>query len=161
MFPRLDGQTVLIVDDRVEILDMFEDGFAAAGARVLRATSVDEALLLVRTETIDALISDLHMPMRTGHDLVREVRRMRAPDKRDVIAIAVSGRDSWSSVDPNASVRAGFDFHLQKPVMPDVLVEHVASMITRRRSASGTMATVTAADRQDDADAKDDPRRRR
>jgi CheY-like chemotaxis protein len=142
MFPRLDGQTVLIVDDRAEILDMFEDGFVAAGARVLRATNVDEALVIVRSESIDALISDLHMPMRTGHDLVREVRRMPRRDKRELIAIAVTGRDSPGSTDPTASVRAGFDFHLMKPVMPDVLVRHIAAMIDRRQRTSGTLPSV-------------------
>jgi CheY-like chemotaxis protein len=133
---------VLIVDDRLEMLDLFEDALAASGARVLRATSADEGPHLLRAHEVDALVSDLEMPVRTGHDLVRAIRRMRAPRKREVVAIAVTGGEAWSSVDPGVAVRAGFDFHLVKPVMPDVLVRHVASMIERRRPASGTLPVV-------------------
>jgi two-component system CheB/CheR fusion protein len=160
VFPRLDGCTVLVVDDRVEILDLFEDGLHAAGARVLRATCMDEALLLVRTERIDVLISDLQMPMGSGHDLVRAVRRMRHPGKRDVIAIAVTGAGGWDEVDPTMSVRAGFDFHLLKPVMPDALIRQVASMLERRRPESGTLPVVGAPSETEEEAVSGDRRRR-
>ena len=134
----LDGRTILVADDKPELVDMISDALRAAGATVLEARDGEEALVLLRSHHVDALVSDLKMPRMNGHELLRALRAMSAT-KRGLPAIAVSGEDSWKYLDPFAAALAGFDYHFIKPIAPEVLIEHLARLLPpdgrgRRRS---------------------------
>jgi two-component system response regulator GlrR len=66
--------TVLVVDDEVSMLGLLTLRFEAQGYRVESATSVDDAILILHTRTIDAIVLDVRMPGRPGLDLLRFVR---------------------------------------------------------------------------------------
>ncbi|MDQ3036148.1 MAG: response regulator [Myxococcota bacterium] len=142
----LAGRTIVVVDDHAGMLDLLDDTLASAGARVLRAANALDALALVVDHDVDAVVSDLRMPAMSGLDLARALRGLRAERKRSIVAVAVSGDDSWRYIDPNKAASAGFDYHLEKPVEPSVLVATVRELIERRaRSVSGTMPRIDAA----------------
>jgi len=141
----LAGRTIVVVDDHEGMRELLYDALSSAGARVLRATNAFDALAMVRENAVDALVSDLRMPAMNGLDLARAIRELRATDKSSIVAIAVSGDDSWKFVDPNRAAVAGFDYHMMKPVEPELLVSTVHELIRRRaRSASGTLPRVGA-----------------
>jgi len=132
MFSRkLGGRTILVADDKQELLEMLADALGAAGADVLTARNGEEALAQLRACRVDALVSDLKMPRMNGHELLRALRAMTQEDKRTLPAIAVSGEESWKYLDPFAAALAGFDYHFIKPVPPDVLVEQLARLLPR------------------------------
>ena len=51
------------------------------GAHVQTAGSVKEALRLLESYSPDLLLSDISMPERDGHAVMREVRRMEAQEQ--------------------------------------------------------------------------------
>ncbi len=59
--------TVLIVDDEVNALKVLSAILHDAGYRVLESLSVDKAIALLSREKIDAIITDLRMPVRDGY----------------------------------------------------------------------------------------------
>lgn len=124
----LDGRTILVADDKPELLDMLGDALRAAGASVLEARDGEEALELLRSHRVDALVSDLKMPRMNGHELLRALRSM-SPAKRSLPAVAVSGEDSWKYLDPFPAVLAGFDYHFIKPIAPELLIEQLARLL--------------------------------
>ena len=75
------GKTVLVVDDDREVREVALAVLAAAGYRVIAATSGDDAyrLLLARSDMrIDVLFTDVAMPGRfDGVDLARAARLLR------------------------------------------------------------------------------------
>ena len=134
----LEERTVLVVDDHPGLAEMFADALRDAGAEPLVAHQGLAALKMLRTHRVDAIVSDLQMPGISGFDLMKMVRSSRAARVRSVPAIAVSGEADWRFQDPFEAARAGFDFHLLKPVEPSALVEMVAAVMRwRKRKTEG------------------------
>lgn len=71
--------TLLLVDDERDILDSMAAylAFRMPGTRILQATGADEAMRLLRSQPVDAVVSDLRMPRRDGLQLLADVGRER------------------------------------------------------------------------------------
>jgi two-component system NtrC family sensor kinase len=60
---------VLVVDDSPVALEAIEEALAGHGWQVSSTTSTDEALSLLRTTPLEAVVCDLNMPEMTGMEL--------------------------------------------------------------------------------------------
>jgi two-component system CheB/CheR fusion protein len=111
---RLDGLSVLVVDDDPAPLDLYREILTLAGARVRVATSARAAILLVRQQVPDVVVSDIMMPGEDGYWLIRTLRELPVDQGGSVPALAVTGDPRTHS---SERVRAaGYDRHLAKPV---------------------------------------------
>lgn len=61
--------SVLVVDDYPRFRDSLSEALQASGYTVLAAASGDEALELLESHQIDAVVLDLHMPVMSGQTL--------------------------------------------------------------------------------------------
>jgi CheY-like chemotaxis protein len=75
------GQTVMIVDDEVALVQLGEEMLAQLGYEPVGFASSAEALAEFRAQPMrfDAVLSDEAMPVMTGSELAQEIRRIR-PD---------------------------------------------------------------------------------
>jgi DNA-binding NtrC family response regulator len=62
---------ILIVDDEAAIRKMLTIAFIKAGYGVLTVAHVLEAMHLLKTEEVDAVLSDVLLNSLSGHDLAR------------------------------------------------------------------------------------------
>lgn len=121
----LRGLAVLVVDDDPDACWTLGTILKIHGATVHTAGSVAEALELRERHVPEVLVSDLKMPIRDGHDLIREIRRFEGASRR-MPAIAVTG---CADADDRArAVENGFDLVLEKPVQPQRLLESIARL---------------------------------
>src|ERR1700676_4867320 len=67
---------ILIVDDQHSIRLMLESGLSMNGFRVSCARNGVEALAAARSETFDAVVSDIYMPNGDGLTMVQELRAL-------------------------------------------------------------------------------------
>lgn len=67
--------TLLAVDDEPNILGALRRLFRATGWRILTAGSAEEALALLATEPVDAVLSDMRMPGMDGVQFLESVSR--------------------------------------------------------------------------------------
>jgi DNA-binding NtrC family response regulator len=67
--------TVLIVDDEPNALRVLSAILQEDGYAVREALLVDQALDLIRTERVDAIITDVRMPARDGFQLFTHIRK--------------------------------------------------------------------------------------
>ena len=72
-------QTVLIVDDEINIIQSFQRLFRKEPFRILTANSGQQALDILTRETVDVIVSDQRMPAMTGAELFSIVQQ-RYPD---------------------------------------------------------------------------------
>jgi len=79
---------ILIVDDEAAIRSRLSVAFARAGYEVRTAADALQAMALCASESFDAMLSDVVMPMMDGHDLVQWVVR-NYPKIRCVLMTAV------------------------------------------------------------------------
>ena len=79
------------------------------------ATSVDAGLLRMADFMPDLLLSDIGIPGKDGHALMREIRRTERLGSR-VPAIALTAFSRKQDIDQ--ALAAGFDAHCAKPLRP-------------------------------------------
>ena len=121
---RLAGIRVLVVDDEAEVLTLTRAILEDEGAIVSGSASASDALDTLQRERPDALISDLSMPGNDGYWLIGKIRALSPARGGMTPAAAVTGN---VSVEDRARVlRAGFQFHVPKPVDWERLIGVVA-----------------------------------
>ena len=123
---RLDGVSVLLVDDDPMSLDLARSSLEYYGASVNTATSVSEARSQLSRDPPDVLVSDLRMPITDGLQLIHEVRELDAASGRHTPAAALTGL--VRNEDQQRALSAGFEVHLSKPIDPAELAGAVARL---------------------------------
>ncbi len=128
---RLDGLTILVVDDEPDTRDLLKKGLEYCGAQVRLAGSAAEALAALRVSVPDVLISDIGMPEMDGYDLIRQIRELQTNNCHRVAAIALT---AYTRVEDRLhALRAGYDMHVPKPVELTELVAVAVSLTRRKR----------------------------
>jgi len=126
----LENVRILVVEDEADARDLIETMLSVEGAKVVTASSAEEALGLLGAGSngeceVDVLLSDIGMPGYDGYWLVEQVRK--SWPKLASIALTAFTR----AEDVQRAHRAGFDHHVGKPVDPDKLVALIASLCAR------------------------------
>jgi PAS domain S-box-containing protein len=120
--PVLGGIRVLTVEDEPDTRELIAAVLRQAGADVVVAASVDEALGALATSRPDIVLCDIAMPGRDGYDLVREAKRRPGPlAKVPFVALTAHVQEH----ERRRSLAEGFSVHVPKPVDPAQLVEVV------------------------------------
>ena len=78
---------VLLVDDEKDFLDIMAERMGARGMDVSTATSAQDALELVQTESFDAVIMDFLMPEMDGFKALKLFKETR-PDLEIILLTA-------------------------------------------------------------------------
>lgn len=73
-----DAPSLLITDDDSAFRETLQGVFELQGFRTLQAGDGEEALQIVRRETVHVLLMDMHMPKLTGLETLRLVKRIKA-----------------------------------------------------------------------------------
>ena len=118
----LEGVHVLVVDDEAETRRLLFDTLEVYDAKITLAEGGDEALRILKYEKFDVILSDLGMDGMDGLDFIRAVRErgIQTP------AIALSG---YTGLEPQQkALEAGFQMHLDKPVISTLLVAAIADL---------------------------------
>ncbi len=86
-------ETILVVDDDVEVLAFVADVLDTEGYAVLRASDPREALRMAqnRSEPINLLLTDVVMPFMAGTDLAVHLRSLRPGIKVLLMSAFTSG----------------------------------------------------------------------
>ena len=128
--PRLDGIRVLVVDDTVSVLEVLREILELAGASVTAVTGAEQALAVLQEERPDVLLSDLAMPGRGGYWLIGQVRAL--PPERGG-ATPAAALTAYGGPEHRASIlRAGFQYHVEKPVGVRELIGIVTILALKR-----------------------------
>jgi len=131
MGKELYGLKILVVDDDLDTRELLDWVLRRAGAEVTTAGSAREALEALDKERFQLLISDIAMPDEDGYTLLKKVRALPPEHGGRIPALALTAHSLVQ--DRLQSLRAGFQSHVPKPVVPEELVEVVASIIHLRR----------------------------
>ena len=128
---RLDGLTILVVDDEPDTRDLLRQGLEYCGAIIRTADSAATAIAQLEHDLPDILISDIGMPGTDGYELIRQIRQLPREKSRRIAAIALT---AYTRVEDRLqALRAGYDMHVPKPVELTELVA-VAASVARRKN---------------------------
>ena len=71
----IDRLSIMIVEDDTSLIGFYNDSLYQEGYKVLTATTGLEALELLKTQSVDLVLSDLMMPFMDGLQLCKEIKR--------------------------------------------------------------------------------------
>ena len=113
----MSARKILVVDDEPLILNLLGDAFSKVGYSVYLASNGDEALGILREESIPFMIIDLGLETLNGFELCKIIRK----DNKEAIIYALSGYTGY--YDPQRFELAGFDGIFDKPIIPNDLYQ--------------------------------------
>ncbi|PHR85006.1 MAG: hypothetical protein COA59_03970 [Colwellia sp.] len=85
--------TILCVDDETSILKSLQRLFHRKTYRVLIAQSAEQALLIMQSESVNLIISDMRMPQMNGAELLQQVAKLHP----EIYRIILSGYTDFES----------------------------------------------------------------
>lgn len=112
-----DAKTILVVDD-VAMFRELASVFLARTARVRAVASADEAIAVLRSESIDLVVADLHMPEFDGAALCQHIKSDSALAQTPVVLLLRAGDEA----DRRRAIGAGADDMLCKPLLREQLI---------------------------------------
>jgi two-component system CheB/CheR fusion protein len=112
-----ESRKVLVVDDNVDAATTLARLLVALGHEVNVAHDGPAGLALAKSKRPDAVVLDLGMPGMSGYSVARQIRADAA--LKGTLLVALTGWDQESA--RLESAKAGFDYHLVKPVGVEVL----------------------------------------
>jgi two-component system cell cycle response regulator len=120
---------ILVVEDTPSDLKLARAVLSTAGHEVAEAETGEKALEAIRESPPDLILVDLKLPGIDGLTLIRRVRQEWTTRDIPIVAVsAYSGR--WTQ---EAAGEAGCSAYFTKPFEPDVLLERIADIRSRRR----------------------------
>jgi CheY-like chemotaxis protein len=128
----LGGVRVLLVDSSPYIRAVVTSRLEEYGATVTVVATAEEALEVLERERPEVLVSALAMPDKGGYWLIDKVRELPPERGGATPAAALTG---FTGPEHRASIlRAGFQYHIEKPVTPDNLSGIVALLALKAPS---------------------------
>ncbi len=106
----INNKTILIVDDEPNAIRVLSAILQEEGYRILKSTNVDTAISIIHRESVDAIITDLKMPVKDGFELFRYV----SDKKPDIPVVFLT---AYGSVDSavNAMRNGAFYYFIKPP----------------------------------------------
>ncbi|HRJ60213.1 MAG TPA: phosphate regulon transcriptional regulator PhoB [Azospirillaceae bacterium] len=122
---------ILIVEDETDIVTLLRYNLEKEGFRVIAAGDGEEALLLAGEQSPNLMLLDWMLPLMSGLEVCRQLRRN--PKTRDIPVIMLTARGE--EADRVRGLNSGADDYITKPFSPTEMVARIRAVL--RRSSPG------------------------
>ena len=122
---------VLIVEDETALVELLRYNLEQAGFRVSVAYDGEEALASVQEDVPDLVLLDWMLPLMSGIEVCRQLRRQTATANLPIIMLTARGEEG----DRVRGLDAGADDYVAKPFSPTELVARIRAVLRRIRPA--------------------------
>jgi len=123
-------QTILIIDDDADLLQLASLIFKKAGARVVTAHDGLDGLSKFFTHRPNLIILDIMMPGSNGFDVCQRIRQV----SEDPLIMLTSLNQEKDILQ---GLAAGADDFLSKPFNPDILLARAQTVLRRSQRSNG------------------------
>lgn len=119
------ARRVLVVDDESHIIQVLAYKLRAAGYEVLTAADGEEALEICEQALPDLVVTDYQMPVMSGIELCRALRRDPRSEGIPVVMLTARGY----GLDGDALRAEGVSAIVSKPFSPRALLERIEALL--------------------------------
>jgi len=148
----MNPETILLVDDEEDILELLRYNLRAEGYHVLCAESGETALEIAGTQKPDLIVLDLMLPGIDGLDVAAILKKDKKTQHIPIIMLTAKGAEA----DVVTGLEMGADDYVAKPFSPKVLNARIKAVLRRHEKTPGTKGEGIQA-----GEIKIDPGRRR
>ncbi len=121
-------QKILIVEDNEQNIYLETFMLEQQGFDVIQARNGQQGLELAVSEQPDLILLDIQLPVMDGYEVARRLKQAMETKSIPIAAVtsyAMAG-------DREAVLAAGCEGYIEKPIDPDLFVEQVRSVLTKR-----------------------------
>jgi two-component system, cell cycle response regulator DivK len=116
---------VLIVEDEVDLRQLYAHELALSGYDVIQAGNGQDAIDTITARSPDLVLMDLSLPVIDGWEATR---RLKADDRTAHIpVVALTGHDGSGEL--QRATNAGCDWFVPKPCPPDALITEIRRIL--------------------------------
>jgi DNA-binding response OmpR family regulator len=123
---KLDGRSVLIVDDDPDVLTTVRMAFEAAGARVTTANDGNKAVDMAKRLDPDLIVLDMMMPKRSGFLVMESIKPNKDAGTRPFIIMITANEGKRHEL---YARHLGVDDYLSKPFSIDRMMEKACELL--------------------------------
>ena len=136
------GETILVVDDEANIVELARMYLEQEGFRVEAADDGTAALEAITRQPPALMVLDLMLPEVDGWEVCRRVRQGKVAPELPIIMLTARDED----VDKIVGLELGADDYMTKPFNPRELVARVKAILRRTQPAVRTPGPIHVGD---------------
>lgn len=141
-------QTILVVDDERDLLDLIEYNLKKEGFKVLKAENGEEGISKAKEHRPDLILLDIMMPKMDGLEAV-EIMRKDDDLKKTPIIFLTARSDEKTEID---GLNKGGDDYITKPISTTKLVSRIKAVLRRFDGSEQTANKLEVHDLEIDKD---------
>ena len=141
-------QTILVVDDERDLLDLIEYNLKKEGFKVLKAENGEEGISKAKEHRPDLILLDIMMPKMDGLEAV-EIMRKDDDLKKTPIIFLTARSDEKTEID---GLNKGGDDYITKPISTTKLVSRIKAVLRRFDDSEQTANKLKVHDLEIDKD---------
>jgi len=122
-------ETLLLVDDEEDILELLRYNLSREGYKTVCAASGEEALKKAEAVKPDLILLDLMLPGKDGLEITRILKGNPATSRIPIIMLTAKGEEA----DVVSGLELGADDYITKPFSPRVLLARIKAMLRRKK----------------------------
>ena len=126
-------ETILIVDDEEDILELLRYNLKSEGYVVLAAQSGEQAIKVAKQSQPDLMVLDLMLPGIDGLEVTRYLRSNATTMEMPIVMLTAKGEES----DVVTGLELGANDYISKPFSPKVLIARIRAILRRRSKDAG------------------------
>lgn len=124
----------LVIDDNKINLMVLEKSLSKLGAKyVVTLSDPKDAIISIESDQFDVVFLDLMMPEIDGFEIIKKIRNHSSIRVANTFVIACTANDESYQ---GEFLEVGFDYHLQKPISSDLLVDFFLEFEASKKEAS-------------------------
>ena len=127
MNQKMEKQTILVVDDEEDILELVRYNLAREGYNIETALTGEDTLKRAGTMTIDLIVLDLMLPGIDGLEVTRHLKNNPQTRSIPIVMLTAKGEEA----DVVTGLELGADDYIVKPFSPRILVARVKAVLRR------------------------------
>jgi two-component system alkaline phosphatase synthesis response regulator PhoP len=120
-------QTILVVDDEKDLLDLIEYNLKKEGFDVLKAENGEEGIAVAKEKNPDLVLLDIMMPKMDGMQAVEEMRKDNQLKNIPIIFLTARS-DEKTEVE---GLNKGGDDYITKPISTTKLISRIKAVLRR------------------------------
>ena len=129
-------QTILVVDDEKDLVDLIAYNLQRNGYRVLTADNGDAALSVATRDRPDAIILDLMLPGLSGTEVARRLRAEPRTAHTPIVMLTAKSEET----DVVVGLTLGADDYVTKPFSMKILLARLGTVLRRSETTSSGSA---------------------
>lgn len=125
-------ETILVVDDEEDILELVQFHLSREGYKIHCADTGEKALDVVQTNPVDLVVLDLMLPGIDGYSVARHIKGDARIRHIPIVMLTAKGAEA----DVVTGLELGAEDYITKPFSPRILLARINTVLRRGASAS-------------------------